>query len=693
MVLDLLTDILIIFAIALVVGMIFNRIKVPPLVAFILTGVIVGPYGLSIIRGQDQVASLAELGIILLLFTIGLEFSFKDLWKIRVIAIAGGALQVGLSFAFFCGLALLMGLPTGEAILMGFLFSLSSTAIVLKILHQNGEIDSPHGSIALGILIFQDLMAIPMIMAIPFLASIPQLDPTPLLSGEALITLVIKDLIIVLLLIVLAKWVIPRILHEIARARNQELFLLVVILTCFGVAWMVSFTGISLAIGALLAGLIISGSEYSHQAASIVLPFRDIFTSFFFISVGMLVDVRFLADHFWFILFLIIIAIVAKTMLATAAPLALGYPLRTSAMAGLALAQVGEFSFIIAQSGFDTGILPSGVYQMFLIVALITMASTPFVISIGQPITSRICKMPALALAARGTCSIDDSRSRQSKTGHLVIIGYGITGRNLARTASRAGITYTIIELNPDLVKAARNDGEAVVFGDATGEGVLSHAGIAGARIVVVAINDPVATRKIVSTCRRINPSLSIIVRTRYVSEVRALRDTGADEVIAEEFETSIEIFTVVLHKYFVPRDKIEAFVSDVRSDGYQMLRSPNDPMVTLPDLVQSIPGITIVSLTVEPGSALDGVTLGGFNLRKQSGHPCPCYPERYRDDNQPERGDAAPCRGHCHRLCCTGGYCQRRRPLHAPWMICVSCSRVRDGIFPPPKIVTINGR
>jgi len=616
--LGLIANILIVFAVALFVGMVFNRIKVPPLVAFILTGAIVGPYGFSIIKGQDQVASLAELGIILLLFTIGLEFSFKDLWKIRSIAIVGGALQVALSFVFFFGLAFMMGLPVNQAILMGFLFSLSSTAIVLKLLHERGEMDSPHGSITLGILIFQDLMAIPMIMAIPFLASLPQLDATPLMPVDALIMLIIEDLIIVLILVALAKWVIPRVMHEIARTRNQELFLLVVILTCFGVAWMVSLTGMSLAIGALLAGLIISGSEYSHQATSIVLPFRDIFTSFFFISVGMLVDIRFLAANLWIVVFLIVIAIVAKALIATAAPLALGYPLRTAVMAGLALAQVGEFSFIIAQSGFSTGILSAGIYQIFLIVALMTMAATPFVIGIGQPVSGRLCNVPSLSHLARGTCGDDDEKT-PSETDHLIIIGYGVTGRNLARTASRSGIAYTIIELNPDLVKAARNDGESVVFGDATAEGVLAHAGILSARIAVVAINDPVATRKIVGLCRRLNPALSIVVRTRYVSEAKDLQSLGADEVIAEEFETSVEIFTVVLNKYFVPRDQIESFISDVRADGYQMLRSRSGGHGTLSDLVRHIPHVTIMSLTVEPGSALDGITLGGFNLRKRT--------------------------------------------------------------------------
>lgn len=618
MVLDLLTDILIVFAIALIVGMVFNRIKVPPLVAFILTGVIVGPYGLSIIKGQEQVTSLAEIGIILLLFTIGLEFSFKDLWKIRLIAIVGGALQVGLSFAFFFGLAFMMGLPLNEAILMGFLFSLSSTAIVLKILHQRGEMDSPHGSIALGILIFQDLIAILMIMAIPFLASIPQLDSTPFLSLDALVMLVFQDLAIAIFLIACAKWIIPRVMHEIARTRNQELFLLVVILTCFGVAWLVSFTGISIAIGALLAGLIISGSEYSHQATSIILPFRDIFTSFFFISVGMLVDVRFLFANFWFIVFLIVLAIVVKALLATAAPLALGYPLRTAAMTGLALAQVGEFSFIIAQSGFGMDILPFETYQTFLVIALITMAVTPFVMGIGQPLTSRLCEMPALARVVRGTCGFDDEKSRTMQKDHLVIIGYGITGQNLVLTARRAGIAYRIIELNPDLVIGARNAGEPVIFGDATSEGVLTHAGILHARIVVVAINDPVATRKIVGMCRSLNPSLSIIVRTRYVSEAESLHTLGADEVIAEEFETSVEIFTVVMNKYFVPRDRIESFITDVRANGYQMLRSRNPVQGTLPDLVRHIPHITLTSLTVEPGSALAGTTLGEINMRKR---------------------------------------------------------------------------
>jgi CPA2 family monovalent cation:H+ antiporter-2 len=457
-----------------------------------------------------------------------------------------------------------------------------------------------------------------MIMSIPFLASSTLFSIEPLFSGKDLVWLVFQDIAIVVTLIVSARWIIPRLLYEIARTKNQEMFLLFVILVCFGVAWLISVTGISLAIGALLAGLIISGSEYSHQAVSIVLPFRDIFTSFFFISVGMLLNIHFVAANLWLVVFLILIVLGAKALLATAAPLALGYPLRTAALTGLALAQVGEFSFIIAQSASLAGIIPVDTYQMFLAIALVTMAATPFILDLGHPLTGRICRIPALAAIAQGSCGVDDGKPHPERKDHLVIIGYGITGRNLTRAARHGGIPRAIIELNPDLVTEARLEGEPVIFGDATSEGVLSHAGIRSARIAVIAINDPVAIRKITAQVRRLNEGITIIVRTRYVSEMESLYIAGADEVIAEEFETSVEIFTVVLHKFFIPRDRIESFISEVRASGYRMFRKPNEPVAGLTDLVRNIPDITVTALTVEPGSPLAGKTLGGLNLRKR---------------------------------------------------------------------------
>ncbi|NMB79980.1 MAG: potassium transporter KefB, partial [Methanomicrobiales archaeon] len=440
----------------------------------------------------------------------------------------------------------------------------------------------------------------------------------PLLSGRDIGLMIFQDFAIIITLIVSARWIIPKLLYEIARTKNQEMFLLFVILICFGVAWLVSFTGVSFAIGALLAGLIISGSEYSHQAVSIVLPFRDIFTSFFFISIGMLLNIHFVAANIWLIIFFIVLVLGAKAVLATAAPLALGYPLRTAALTGLALAQVGEFSFIIAQSGTVAGLLPVDTYQMFLAIALVTMAATPFVLGLGHPLTSRLCHLPSLSVIAQGTCGIDDGKHHPERKDHLVIIGYGVTGRNLARAARHGQIPYSIVELNPDLVTEARLEGEPVIFGDATSEGVLNHAGVRSARIAVIAINDPVATRKITAHVRHLNENVIITVRTRYVNEMEALYLAGADEVIAEEFETSVEIFTRVLHKYFIPRDRIESFISEVRSSGYQMLRSRSEPKGTLPDLMKNLPNITISAFTVEKGSPLAGKTLGEFNLRKR---------------------------------------------------------------------------
>jgi monovalent cation:H+ antiporter-2, CPA2 family len=620
--LQILSDITIIFGISLIVGLLCNRMRIPPLVAFIITGVIAGPHALSIIQDIAQVEVLAEIGIILLLFTIGLEFSFTDLWRIKRIVLASGAIQVALTFLVCFALASILGRSIGESILLGFLISLSSTAVVLKILHQRGDIDSPHGNIILGTLIFQDIIAVPMIMAIPFLASIPSLFSIeslvdePILT-EPILTILGKDILVILILVASAKWLLPWFLFQIARTRNRELFLLFIIVVCFGVAWLVSFAGVSLALGALLAGLLISESEYSHQAISNILPFRDIFTSFFFVSVGMLLDIGFLVSHFWLVIILIVGVVGLKAILAATVPVVLGYPIRTITMVGLGLAQIGEFSFIISRSGFLYGILSQEIYQAFLVMALVTMAITPFVIGAGPRTSDLLCRIPYVQRHLQNRCPIQETQ-RKHLVNHLVIIGYGITGRNLAHAARAGGIPYTIIELNPETVRSERAAGEPIAFGDATNDGVLSHADIEQARIAVVAINDPVSTRKIVELCRRMNPDLFIIVRTRYLIEVKPLQELGANEVIPEEFETSVEIFTRVLHKYLIPRERIERFIGEVRSDAYQVLRNPQDIPSSLSDLVFRLSNATITSFTVGPASPIAGKTLGEVNLRKK---------------------------------------------------------------------------
>lgn len=615
--LQLLNAIVLIFGISLIVGLLFNPLRIPPLVGFILTGVIVGPSVLGIVQSVEEVNVLAEIGIILLLFTIGLEFSFKHLWQMRNLLAVSGSIQVSLTFLLSFFLATLAGMPFAEAVLLGFLFSLSSTAVVLRILHQRGEIATPHGSIILGTLIYQDIIAIPMIMAIPFLASISSPAAVQAFSMESLYAIFAIDVLIVVILVAAAKWGIPWFLYQIARTRNRELFLLFIVVMCFGVAWLVSIAGVSLALGALLAGLLISRSEYSHQAIGSIVPFRDIFTSFFFVSVGMLLDVGFLLEHLGLVLLLIVGVIVGKGLIAAVVPIVLGYPIRTITLVGLALAQVGEFSFILSRSGLDYGILAPDIYQLFLVTALITMALTPFVIGGGPLLSDRLCRIGFIHRLLDARCPVEQS-PRQYLTAHLVIIGYGVTGRNLARAARAGGIPYVIIEMNPETVRREQAAGEPIHYGDATTEAVLTHADIESARIAVIAINDPVSTRQIVELCRRLNPYLYIIVRTRYLTEVAPLQDLGANEVIPEEFETSVEIFTRVLNKFLIPRDRIEGLITEIRSDTYQMLRNPKELPSTLSDLIYRMSNVSIVTYTIEPGSPVAGRTLGDINLRKR---------------------------------------------------------------------------
>lgn len=609
--LSILYDILIIFGLSLLVGLLFNRIRIPPMIGFIVAGVIAGPYALSLIHSPEQVDVLAEIGIILLLFSIGLEFSFRQLWEIKDMVLKGGAIQVSLATVLTIAIALLVNRPWHEAVVLGFVVSLSSTAVVLKILHDRGELDSPHGKLALGILIFQDLVAIPMMMAIPFLAHAGGG------FGDPLYLILVKDLLLVAILVAAAKWVMPWLLFQVAKTRSSELFLLFVVSVCFGVAWLASFAGLSLAMGALLAGLLISESEFSHQAISRIVPFRDIFTAFFFVSIGMLLDVGFFLDNVGIVILFLAIVLGVKFITAAAAPAILGYQMRTIILTGIALAQIGEFSFIITRSALGFGILSHGAYQIFLIVALATMALTPFLISGGPSVAGYFCSHSFIQRLFPARCRWLPAEERVSRSGHLVIIGFGVNGQNLARAARMGGIGYTIIDMNPDSVRKARRSGESIIYGDATTDGVLDHAGIDTARIAVVAINDPVATRRITGMVRQKNPGITLIVRTRYLIEVPVLREIGADEVIPEEFETSLEIFTRVLQAYSVPSDSIQKLVREIRAGSYEALRSGGTPP-PVPSL--DIPGMEVRELTVGEGAPIAGKTLGEFLLKKRYG-------------------------------------------------------------------------
>ncbi len=599
----LLTDLVIIVALSTAVVSLFQRIKVPAIIGFLFTGVLAGPGVFGAVRDVHAVELLAEVGVILLMFTIGLELAPRELLRIRKAVLGGGGLQVLITLVATALVSMLTGQSFAVSVFAGFLIALSSTAIVLKSMQSSGQIDSPHGRATLGILIFQDIIIVPMMLFTPLLAG----SSGNALSGE-LLGLLMKSIIVVVAVIVAARYVMPFVLHRIAATRNSELFLLFIVTMCFAVAWLTSMAGLSLALGAFLAGLLIADSEYSHQALGNVIPFRDLFTSIFFVSIGMLLNPTNIMEHPFVVVGITIAVIVGKLALAAAVIMLLRYPIRTALLTGFSLAQVGEFSFILSRVGVKQGLLGAEDYQLFLSVAILSMAATPILMAIAPRVADK--------LASRfGNAALPQDSPPALRDG-LLVIGYGLNGRNLVTAAVSAGIPYSVIEMNPDTVRREAQAGIRIMFGDATQDAVLAHAGAATARVIVVAISDPAATARITERVRSNNPTASIIVRTRFVSEVPHLYKLGADEVIPEEFETAVEIFARVLRRYLLPRHEIERMITELRSDGYEALRGEGVRRSTpLP-----IPDLDIGNVAIGEDSPADGATLRALELRARYG-------------------------------------------------------------------------
>ncbi|MBN2109921.1 MAG: cation:proton antiporter [Methanosarcinaceae archaeon] len=615
--LTLFTDIEIIFGLSILILLLFHRIRLSPVLGFLMTGIVAGPHMLGIINEVEQVEILAEIGIILLLFTIGVEMSIKELWDIKRCVLLGGGLQVLITIVLVYYISLYMGYSSSTAIFLGFLVSLSSTAIVLKLLQEKGETYTPHGKISLGILIFQDIVIVPMILLTPIMAGVPSE------SGDSAATFLLKGIGIMLFVIASARWIMPALLFRIARTRNRELFLLTIIFTVFGTAWLTSMAGLSLALGAFLAGLIISESEYSHQAIGNMMPFKDVFISFFFVSIGMLLDVGFFLDNIAVLLALAVVVILVKSSASGLVTFILGYPLRTAIITGLTLSQVGEFSFILSSSGREYGLLDDSLYQTFLAVSIVTMAATPFVMTSSHDFSRSVLERTKHPLLINGLYSknMEPIDEGEELNDHLIIIGYGFNGKTVSNAAKTADIPYVIIETNPETVRHERERGERIYYGDATHEVVLASANIMSARILVVGISDFIATRTIIDVAKRMNPEIYIIARTRYMNEIATLRKLGADEVIPEEYETSVEIFSRLLKKYLVPEEDIYAFTREIRANGYSMLRqhsmnSRNDVL----NLKESLPGVDVISFRIKDDCILHGQTLKNVDLRNIHG-------------------------------------------------------------------------
>ncbi len=596
--LHVLRDLIIVFGAALVVVTLLTRLRLPTIAGFLVAGALIGPSGLGWIRESAEIERLAEIGVVLLLFTIGLEFSLRELRRLGRVLVVGGSIQLLLTIGAVAAVASVSGVPVARGFFYGFLVALSSTAIVLKGLAERGETDAPHGRLIVGVLLFQDLCVVPMMLVIPALTRQGQGAAA---LGQALLTAAV----LVAGAFALARIVVPRALHVVAMTRARDLFILAVVLICVGIAWLTSLAGLSLALGAFLAGIVLADSEYGHQAFADVVPLREIFTSLFFVSMGMLLDVRVIRQEPLLVFAAVAVVLVGKTLLATLAGLAARFPLRVALVAGLALSQVGEFSFVLAGLGRRAGLLDESMMRLFLAASIVTMLVTPFVLRFGPHVAAGAARLRALdRLLGRSRDEL--ARIPDAISGHVVVLGYGIGGEMMAKVLREAHVPFVVLDINAERVREVRRRGEPIYFGDVTNPDILTRARVAAARQVVLMLNDPGATLRAVRAVRQLAPEVTIVARARYVADVPLLLEAGATEAVAQEFEASLEVIHRVMGK------ARHATARRGPANGADRLS---------PALVAKLPaGLAVESLPVREETWICGRSLAEAQLRARSG-------------------------------------------------------------------------
>ena len=612
--LSLLIDLVVIFGLSVLATLVCHRLQLPSAIGLLVGGVLAGPELLGLVRNVHEIELLAEIGVVLLMFVIGLEISIADLTRLKRYFSVGGSLQFFGTAAVVAALLLPTGLTPQQAIYLGFVAALSSTAIVLRMLQERAELETPHGRSVLSILIYQDIGVVPVMLMAPLLAG------TGGGSGLGAIGLLLAKVALVGAFGFCAyRWLVPFVLESITRTRSSEAFLLGVFTLCVGIAVLTQSLGLSLALGAFLAGFILSESDYSHQAVAVMLPFRDVLMSLFFVSIGMLLNVGFLLSHPWQIGLLTLCVLLIKPLVAAIASLQVGLPLRNSVLAGVALGQVGEFSLVASKAGVAAGLLNQTIFQTVLDVAVLSMIATPFLVASGPALARWLGQTPLKRLQQRRLLQ-ESARSSHTYNAHILIVGFGVTGRNLAHTARRSNVSYAVVEVNAGIVKEALGQGEPIHYGDASQPPILELVQAKAARAIVVVIDDPAGARRVVELCRRVAPNAYILVRSRYLREVEALMALGADEVIADELEVSIEVFSRVLARMLVPREDIKNLIGDVRGEWRRMTRGLAREATTVHDLRVTVPNLATQSLRLGSSSPLLGSTIATSGLRRQHG-------------------------------------------------------------------------
>jgi CPA2 family monovalent cation:H+ antiporter-2 len=610
----LLDELALVAALAVLVTLLLARLRLPTVAGLLLAGAIAGPYGLGLVRSVEAIEVLAEVGVVLLLFTIGLEFSLSRLRDVFAQVAIGGLLQVGLTTAAVAGIAGALGAAPGTSIFYGFVFALSSTAIVLRGLTERRELDAPHGRFIVGTLIFQDLCVVPMVLVVPLLAGPPSAAGAFATVGLAMV----KAVLVVAATLVIARLVVPRVFAWVDASRSREVFLLAVLAMCIGTAWLTSLAGLSLALGAFLGGLVVADTEYGHRALGDILPLRDAFVSVFFISLGMLFDVQVVASQPGAVILLFLGFLVFKGLLATVAALAMRFPARVAWLAGVGLAQFGEFGFVLAKLGQGAGVVTPEAMRPLLAAGVASMFVAPMLMRIAPHVTAGERLLAPLERLI-GVRSIDEADEKEPLEGHVVVVGYGLGGRIATGALSSVGTEFVVLELNAETVRGAKKAGLPVFYGDATSAEALEHACLRKARALLLLMNDPLATQRVVATAQRIAPRVPIMVRTHYLAENARISELGASDVVAEEVEGAIEVVSRLLRRLEVPRNAIDSELHRVRSATGGSDRPLTVPRASLGEQ-RALDDLKVESVVLGPDAHGIGRSVVALRLRSTTG-------------------------------------------------------------------------
>jgi len=586
----------------------FRLLDLPPMLGYLVVGILIGPYALGLVPASGSTSYLAEFGVVFLMFSIGLEFSLPKLKSMRRIVFGFGFAQVVLTILVVAASGAVvgpyLGLGHAASFLLGATLAMSSTAILIKLLVDRLELETEHGKRIVGVLLFQDLAVVPLLVVVPALATQPDN------LGPALLWAALKAVVLLTILLVGGQWVLRHWLHMVARRKSHELFTLNLLLLVLGLAWMTEHAGLSLALGAFVAGMLISETEYRHQVAEDIKPFRDVLLGLFFITIGMLLNVRIVIDNVGWVLLALLVPTAFKCGLIVLLARLFGATAGTAIRTGLALASAGEFGFVLlAQSG---SILPPDLKQIVLAAMLLSMLATPFLVQHSDRVAMRFASsewmLRALQLHQVATRSMATER-------HVIICGFGRSGQHLAKMLEQEDISYVALDLDPDRVREAAAAGDSVVYGDAARRETLIAAGLARAAALVVSYANSSSALKVIHFAHETRPQLPIIVRTQDDTDLERLLKAGATEVVPEIFEGSLMLGSHALVLLGVPLQRVVRRVREARDSRYRLLRGyfhgADDP-----DEFEDESHERLHSVPIESGAVAVGKALGSLGLK-----------------------------------------------------------------------------